>query len=100
MEGISQEVALGKRHADRVGDALAERAGGGLDAGRMAEFRMPRRDRSELAEALELIDGHRFVAGQMQQRVDQHRAVSGRQHEAVTVRPRRIGGIEFEELGK
>ena len=31
---------LGQRHADRVRQALAERAGGGLDARRMAIFRM------------------------------------------------------------
>ena len=32
--------ALGHRHADGVGDALAERAGGGLDAGGVAVFRV------------------------------------------------------------
>ena len=36
--GVQQ--ALGQRHADRVGDALAQRPGRGLDAGRMAIFRM------------------------------------------------------------
>ncbi len=33
----------------------------------------------------------------MEQRVDQHRAVAGRQHEAVAVGPGRIGRIEFQE---
>ena len=37
------------------------------------------------------------MAGQMKQRIQQHRAVTGRQHEAVAVRPRRIGRIEFQE---
>ncbi len=41
--------------------------------------------------ALQLVDRHALVAGQMQQRVEQHRAVAGRQHEAVAIRPRRIG---------
>ena len=33
----------------------------------------------------------------MQQRIDQHRAVAGREHEAVAVGPGRIGRIEFQE---
>ena len=41
---------------------------------------------------------HRLVAEQMQQRIDQHRAVAGREHEAVAVGPGRIGRIEFQEL--
>ena len=32
------QMPLGDRHADRVGEALAERAGGGLDARRVTEF--------------------------------------------------------------
>ena len=48
---------------------------------------------------LELLDPHAVVAGQVQQRVEQHRAVAGRQHEAVAVRPARIGGVELQEPG-
>ena len=33
------EVALGDRHADRIGEALAERPGGGFDAGRVTRAR-------------------------------------------------------------
>ena len=47
---------------------------------------------AELAEALELVDRHVLVAGQMEQRIEQHRAVAGRQHEAVAVGPVRVGG--------
>ena len=92
-----REMALGDRHADRVGKALAERSGGGLDARRVAVLRMSGGDRAELAEALDLVDRHRFVAGEIEQRVEQHRAVAGRQHEAVAVGPCRIGRIEFQE---
>ena len=45
------EMPLGDRHADGVGETLAERAGGGLDARRDEIFRMARRHRAELAEA-------------------------------------------------
>ena len=41
---------------------------------------------------------HAGIAGQVQQRVEQHRAVPGRQHEAVAVRPVGRGGIELQEL--
>ena len=46
------------------------------------------------------VDRHLLVAEQMQQRVEQHRAVAGREHEAVAVGPGRIGRIEFQEAGE
>ena len=46
------EQPLGERHADRVGEALAERTGRGLDAGRDADLRVAGRLRVQLAEAL------------------------------------------------
>ena len=44
------------------------------------------------------LDRHRRIAGEIEQRIEQHRAVAGREHEAVAVGPGRIGGIEFQEL--
>ena len=44
--------ALGERHADRGGEPLAERPGGGLDAERVAVFGVAGGRRAELAEAL------------------------------------------------
>ena len=41
---------------------------------------------------LQLLD-RQVVAGQVQQRVEQHRAVAVRQHEAVAVRPVRVGRV-------
>ena len=54
---------------------------------------------AELAEALDVLDRRPRVAGQVEQRVDQHRAVAGRQDEAVAVRPFRIGGIVLQIFG-
>ena len=89
---LGGQQALGQRHADRVGEALAERAGGGLHARRDADLGMAGRLRVQLAEVLQLL--HRqLVAGQMQQRVQQHRAVAVGQHEAVAVEPARVGRI-------
>ena len=86
------EQALGERHADGVGEALAERAGGGLHAGRAAALRVAGRLGAELAEALQLLDRQR-VAGEVQQAIEQHRAVAVREHEAVAVRPIRVGRV-------
>jgi len=59
--------------------------------------RVARGDRAHLAEALDLLDGHRLVAEEMEERIEHHRAMAGGQHEAVAVGPAGIGGIEFEE---
>ena len=48
--------ALGERHADRGGQALAERPGGGLDRRMLAVFGMPGGGRVQLAEALQVVD--------------------------------------------
>jgi hypothetical protein len=57
---------FGQRHADGVGDALAERAGGGLDAGGVAVFRVARGLAVQLAEVLQVVD-RQIVAGEVQQ---------------------------------
>ena len=84
------EQPLGERHADGVAETLAERPGGRLDAGGVAIFGVARRARAELAEGLELLDIHVGIAGQIEQRIEQHRAVAGREHEAVAVGPLRM----------
>ena len=53
--------------------------------------------RAELAEALQLVERHVGIAGQMQQRIEQHRAVPGGEHEAVAVGPVGGGRVEVEE---
>ncbi len=84
--------SLRECHADRIGEALAERPGRRLDARRAAVFGMPGRLRMQLAKAPQLV--HRqVVAGEMQQRVKQHGAMTVREHEAVAVRPFRIGRV-------
>ena len=56
------------RHADRIGDTLAKRAGGGFHAGRHAVFGVAGGFRMQLAEILDFFN-RQIVAGQMQQRV-------------------------------
>ncbi len=81
-----RQQRLRQRHADGVGDALPQRPGGGFDARGDADLRMARRAGMQLAEPLELVD-RQVVAGKVQQRIDEHRAVPVRQHEAVAGGP-------------
>ena len=69
------ERALGHRHADGVGGALPERTGRGLDARRQQRLGMARRAAAPLPERLQVVE-RQVVAGQVQQRVEQHAAVA------------------------
>ena len=92
--------AFGKRHPHRHGKPLAERTRRGLHPWRMAVFGMARRARAELPEALQFCDGHAWFAGQIEQRIKQHRAMAGGQDKTIAVRPVRGGGVIFEHLGE
>ena len=96
----SRQMRFRHRHADGIGKSLAKRAGRRLDAAGMTEFRMTGGDGANLAEVANLRHRHVFVTGQMQQRIDQHRAMAGGQDESVTVRPVRRRGVEFQMVGK
>ena len=89
--------ALGHRHAHRRRNALAQRTGRRLDTSTMAVFRMAGARAAQLAEALDVIKRDVLVTRQVQHRIQQHRAMTSRQHEAVAVRPARIARIEFQE---
>ena len=92
--------ALAERHADRLGDALPERAGRQLDAVGVLVLGMARRLAADLAEAFQLLDRHVLVPRQVEQAVEQHRAVAVGQDEAVAVDPMRVGGIEPHEVAE
>ncbi len=91
------EMALGQRHADRVGEALAQRPGRGLDAEGVPVLGMAGRARAELAEAPQLVERHVRIAGEVEQRIEQHRAVAGREHEPVAVGPIRMLRVDTSE---
>jgi len=94
---LAQEP-LSQRHADGVAESLAERSGRRLDPGRQPMLRMPGRARSPSAEALDL-GQRKVVAGQMQNAVEQHRTVPGREDEPIPVRPPRIRRVVTQEAG-
>ena len=92
-------AAAGEGVADRVAQPLAERAGGRLHPRRLAELRVPRRGRVQLAEVPQGVERH-LVAGEVQPAVEEHRPVAGRQHEAVAVRPLRGRRVEPQRLAE
>ena len=89
------EEALGDGHADGVGEALAEGPGGRLDAGRVPVLGVTGRPAAPLAERAQVVEAE-VVARQMEQGVEQHAAVAGREHEAVAVGPRGVGRVEAQ----
>ena len=66
--------------------------------GRHAELGVARRARAPLAEALQVVE-REVVAGQVEERVEEHRGVAGREHEPVAVRPVGMGGGVAQEAG-
>ncbi len=92
------ELPFGHRHADGHGEALPERPGGAFRAFEVGVFRMPGAGTAQLPELANVVHRRRGVAGEVQQRVEQHRAVPGGEHETVAVRPFRRGGIELQKL--
>ncbi|EGY00759.1 hypothetical protein AZA_89242 [Nitrospirillum viridazoti Y2] len=102
-QGVAEagvQVTLRQGHAHGGGDALAQRAGGHLDAAGHAVFRVAGGAGAQLAELLDLLQINVLIPREVEQRVDQHGAMAGRQHEAVAVGPIRALGIELQELGE
>ena len=93
-----REHLLRERNPDRVRDALPERPRRRFDSRRVAKFRVTGSFRVQLPELLQVVDGD-VEAGQVQERVEQHRPMPGAQHEPVTVRPAGILRVEAQMTG-
>src|ERR1700733_12779101 len=93
---LAREELLSHSHADRVGETLTERPGGGFNPDVEVVFRVTRGARAELAEILDFVDGER-IAGKIQDRIQEHRSVAVREHEPVPVDPAGIAGIVLED---
>ena len=87
---------LGDGQADGIAEPLAERPGRGLEAGRMAALGVAGGARAELAEVADFLQRHVGMAGQVQHGIEQHRAVPGRQDEAVAVGPGGVARVVFQ----
>ena len=91
VDEVVAELAFMRRSASAMPTALPSPWPSGPVVVSMPEAKpysgMPGRPRSELAEIPDLLERHVLVAGEVEQRIEQHRAVAGRQHEAVAIGP-------------
>ena len=85
-------AAGGHRHPHGVADALAERAGRGLDAGGVAVLRVARGLAAPGAQRLEVLE-LQPPAAEEELDVERQARVAARQHEPVAARPVRVGGV-------
>ena len=85
------------RHSHCVGQPLAERSGRRLDTHVGLVLRMSGRAIPQLAEILQLVNGN-VVSREMQQGVQQHRAVPIGYDEAVPVRPFGVGRVVLQKV--
>ena len=93
------ELGLGHRHAHDVAHTLAQRPGGDLDAGRVANLGVTGRGRAPLPKVAEIVEGD-AEPRQVQDRVLQDRRVAGREHEAVAVGPVGPLGVVVHHAGE
>ena len=91
------QKGFGDGHAGGIGDALAERPRRRLDAASRVELRMALAVGAEFPEALDFVERDLLVAAEVEKRVEQHRPVPVRLHEAVAVEPQRVLRIEFQD---
>ena len=87
----------GHRHADRVADALAQRAGGGLDAGGVAVLRVARGLGAPGPQRLEVVELE-APATEVELDVERQARVPARQDEAVTAGPVGVGRVVPHDL--
>ena len=89
---VGCQPLLSDGHAHAVGKALSQRPGRRLDTGRMPVFRVAGGLAPPLAKVLQLLQ-REIVACQVEQGIEEHRAVAGAEDKAVAVRPGGIGRI-------
>jgi hypothetical protein len=95
--GSSLTLSHGK--TDGVGETLAERTSGDLNAGGVVRLGVTRGLAVDLTEVLEVVHGE-VIAEQVEQGVLQNTAVAVGEDEAVTVEPLGVLGVEPHELVK
>ena len=92
------QVGLGEADAHAVGEALPERPGGDLDAGGVAVFGVTCGLGAPLPEVAQVVEGE-AEPGEVEERVEQHRRVPVREHEAVAVGPVGRRGVVLHHPG-
>ena len=93
-----REIAFRDREADGIGEALPEGTGRCLHSRRQTALGVSRTLAAPLTELFELRKGQ-IVARQVQQAVEQDRAMAGRQDKPVPIGPPRIDRIMPKKTG-
>src|SRR5215831_18602038 len=100
------EPHLGNGHADAVGDPLSKRSSRCFDTRNQVVLGMTWSLASQLAKVTNIVERnrglpksfvfgiHRSRASEVKHRPQQHRSMSVRQHEPISVRPNRILRVE------
>ena len=78
---------LGHGKAHGIGDPLTQRASCGFHRIQKEVFGVTCSQGAHLAEVFDLVQRDLCVTTQVQKRIDQHRAVAGRENETVTIWP-------------
>src|SRR5689334_10232138 len=89
---LRAEDPLGECHADGVCETLPQRTGRGFHARGESVLGVPGCLRMKLTKAPQLAY-RQVIAGQVQDGVQQHRAMAVRKYEAIAVGPSRVGGV-------
>ena len=90
------KIRFGNRHADAIRKTLTERTRRHIHTRRESVFGMPGRERIPLTKIFDFLQ-RQIITRQMQQGIQQHRAMSTGQNKTVTVKPFWIRGIVFEK---
>lgn len=90
-------VTLSHGETDGVGETLAERTSGDLNAGGVVGLGVAGGDAVDLTEVLQVVEGE-LIAEEVEQGVLQHTTVAVGEDEAVTVEPLGVLGVEPHEL--
>src|SRR5690606_4928905 len=84
-------------HADRIAETLTQGTGCRLNSRSMAILWMAGSAAAELAEVLQLLQGHVRIAGEIEEGIKQHRAVPGGKDEAVAIGPMGTLRVKLQE---
>ena len=95
---LGRQVGFSDGQTHSVGDTGTQRSRGHFNARSFEGFGVTRGLGAPLAELLDVVDRHRVVAGEVQQRIQQHAAMTSGEHEAVAVEPLGVLGVVLEEL--
>src|ERR1019366_1083062 len=89
------ESNLSDGHANAIRQSMSQGPRGSLDARSFAVLRMPRRPTAPLTKSLEFLQWQ-VISGDMKQGILQCTAMSGRENEAIPIRPVGITRVELE----